>query len=257
MPLPCSTDATLVEGGHLHEGGVAAQLGIRGRPAVAEEIVVARDLALARLAGAHYHVLHTSAAATLELVRRAKADGVGVTAEVTPQHLCLTDAALLGGDARFKMNPPLRSDEHRAALRAGLAEGVIDAIATDHAPHPDDRKAQSLELAPPGMTGLETMLASVLTHLVGEGVVPLDRVLDAVTTQPARIAGLADHGAPVAAGTRANLAVIDPTATWVVDPDALGSKSHNNPFAGTELVGRVRHTLLAGDPVVIDAVAQL
>jgi dihydroorotase len=242
-------DCNLVRGGHIHEGDVSRLLRVQGRPAEAEEVVVARDLALARLTGARYHVLHVSTAEAVALIGAAKAAGVRVTTEVTPQHLVLTDEALTGGDALFKMNPPLRPQRHQDALRAGLRSGVIDAIATDHAPHPHERKAVSIPDASPGMTGLETALAAVLTN----DVLPLDDAVAAMSWKPARIHGMDGHGGPIAPGARANLCVIDPDATWTVDVTRLGSRSHNNPFRATTLHGQVRHTIRAGRPVVIDA----
>jgi dihydroorotase len=251
-------DESLVAGGHLHAGAVAEALGLRGRPAEAEEIVVARDLILARATGGRYHVLHLSTAEGAALVRAAKAAGVAVTAEATPQHLTLTDETLRGGDATFKMNPPLRPQRHLDALQRALADGTIDAVATDHAPHPTDAKARPIDEAPPGMTGLETSLAVLHTELVLGGHLDLEMAVGALSWRPAAIGGLdaMGHGGPIAPGSAANLAVFDPTERWVVDPATLGSKGHNNPYRGRELTGRVRHTVLAGDPVVVDAVAQ-
>lgn len=251
-------DEALVAGGHMHEGAVARALGIRGRPAAAESIIVGRDLALAELVGARYHVLHASAEATVRLVADAKRRGVRVSAEVTPQHLVFTDEALAGGDALFKMNPPLREARDRDALRQGLVDGTIDAIATDHAPHPAERKRVHITEAAPGMTGLETMLASVLTALVHPGPLSLEAAIAAMSWKPARIAGLDrhGHGGPIVPGAVANLAVIAPDEAWRVDPFQLGSKSINNPFRGQTLRGRTRHTFLRGDAVVLASVAQ-
>ena len=247
-------DASMVEGGHLHEGEVSAQLGIKGRPAAAEEVIVARDLALARSTGGRYHVLHTSSAGTVGLITRAKSFGVRVTAEVTPQHLVLTDEALLDGDSLFKMNPPLRSAAHRERLRRGLRDGTIDAIATDHAPHLAHAKRGSIEDAAPGMTGLETTYAALNTHLVMPGILGEDRLLAAMSWSPARIGGLdrMGHGGPIAPGRPANLTVVDPTTQWKVSRDRIASLSANNPFRATTLTGRVRHTLLRGTPIVSD-----
>jgi len=241
-------DESLVVGGHLNDGEVAARLGIKGRPAVAEEIVVARDLMLAMLTGARYHVLHASCAGTLELVAAARARRVPVTIEVTPQHLSFTEQALASGDALYKMNPPLRTAADRQALRAGVADGSIDAIATDHAPHPDDRKAASLVDAAPGMTGLETSLAVAITELVVPGLAALETVIAAMCWRPARIAGLDrwGHGGPIAVGAPANLAVVDPAESWQVDPAGLATVSSNNPHRGRWLQGRVTHTFLRG-----------
>jgi dihydroorotase len=247
-------DPALVRGGHMHEGAWSARLGIPGRPAVAESSIVARDIALAKLTGGRYHVLHVSSGLTVALVRAAKAEGVRVTAECTPQHLVLTDAACAGFDPVFKMNPPLREQQDVDALRAGLLDGTIDAIATDHAPHAPETKAAPFEEAPPGMLGVETALAVVLTTLVETGVVSLATALGALSWRPARVSGLDahGHGGPVAAGRPANLCVIDPAARWVVDAAHLASRATNSPWHEWKLTGKVRHTILAGTPTVRD-----
>jgi dihydroorotase len=215
--------------------------------------MVHRDIELSRLTGARLHLLHLSTARSVELVRAAKHDGVAVTAEVTPHHLALTDEALRGYDPVFKVNPPLRTAEDVAALRAGLADGTIDAIATDHAPHPVEDKERPIDDAPPGMLGLETVLGVAL------GVVdmPLADVIAALSWNPAAIAGVADrHGTAVEPGNAANLVVLDPDATWQVRPGALASRSRNTPFIGMDLRGKVRHTVFRGEPVVRDGKAQ-
>jgi dihydroorotase len=247
-------DPALVAGGHMHEGVWSARLGIPGRPAEAESSIVARDLALARLTGGRYHVLHLSSAQSLALVRAAKADGVRVTCECTPQHLVLTDAACADFDPVFKMNPPLREQTDVDALRSGLLDGTIDAIATDHAPHARETKDVPFEEAPPGMLGVETAFAVVHTTLVEPGIVGLARVLDALSWQPARIAGLdrAGHGGPIAPGNIAHLCVFDPSEVWVVDAPRLASRAVNSPWDGWKLTGKVRHTVLAGRPTVRD-----
>ncbi len=245
--------ARLTQGAVMHEGACCSELGLPGWPALAEELMVHRDIELARLTGARIHLLHLSTAGSVELVRRAKADGLAVTAEAAPHHLSLTDEQLRGFDPVFKVNPPLRTAADIAALEAGLADGTIDAIATDHAPHPPDRKEQPLDTAPPGMVGLETALGVALAELD----MPLVDVVGALSWKPAAIAGVADrHGRPVAAGEPANLTVFDPGATWQVRPAALASRSHNTPYVGRDLRGRVRHTIFRGDPVVIDGAAQ-
>src|SRR6185295_16905342 len=202
-----------------------------------------------------YHVLHVSSRQTVELVRAAKAAGVRVTAECTPQHLVLTDAVCAGFDPVFKMNPPLREQRDADALRAGILDGTIDAIATDHAPHAPETKAAPFEEAPPGMLGVETALAVVLTTLVEPGVVTLADALGALSWRPARVSGLdaGGHGGPVAAGQVANLCVIDPAVAWVVDSTRLASRSTNSPWNEWKLTGKVRHTLLRGTPTVRDA----
>jgi dihydroorotase len=244
-------DASLVEGGQMHEGTRSASLGLAGRPAEAEEVIVARDLAVARACGGRVHLCHLSSARGVDLVRRAKAEGVRVTAEVTPHHLVLTDDDLVTYDTMKKMNPPLRTAEDRDALRAALADGTIDAIATDHAPHAVEEKDLEFDLAPPGTTGLETALAVVLTHLVEPGVLPLMRAIEALTSAPARILGAADHGGPLEPGTPANLVVFDPAAEWTVEPP-FASKARNTAFLGQRLRGRARFTMLRGSFTVAD-----
>ena len=258
-------DASLAAGGHMHEGEWSSRLGVPGQPAEAEELMVMRDLALCRLTGTPVHFLHLSTAGSVAMVRGAKASGLPATAEATPHHLCLTDACVAGSgqerahgtvfrayDTVFKVNPPLRTEEDVVAVRAGLADGTIDAIATDHAPHAKEAKEAPFDQAPPGMTGLETALGVALTELD----LPIERVLALLSWQPAAIAGLADHGRPIAAGAPANLCIIDPEVEWTVDPTRMASRSRNTPFAGRTLRGRVRHTVLAGEPVVVNGQAQ-
>jgi dihydroorotase len=247
-------DPALVRGGHMHEGAWSARLGIPGRPAEAESSIVARDIQLARATGGRYHVLHMSCAASAALVRAAKAEGLRVTAECTPQHLVLTDEACAEFDPVFKMNPPLREQADVDALRAALLDGTIDAIATDHAPHAPDTKDVPFEEAPPGMLGVETALAVVLTTLVGPGVLTLGQALALLSWQPARLAGLdaLGHGGPVEPGAPANLCVIDPAHSWSVEGARLASRSRNTPWEGWKLTGKVRHTLLRGTPTVRD-----
>jgi dihydroorotase len=243
-------DERLAAGGHMHEGEWSSRLGIPGVPAEAEELMVARDIALARLTGGRVHFQHLSTAGSIALVRAAKAEGgVAVTAEATPHHLSLTDASVASYDPVFKVNPPLRTAADVDAVRAGLADGTIDAIATDHAPHPQEAKERPFDQAPPGMLGLETALAVALTDLA----LPIQRVLALMSWQPARIAGL-DAG-PVVEGRVANLCVIDPSVMWLVKPQRMASRSRNSPFAGRKLTGRVRHTIFRGEAVVVDAEA--
>ncbi len=247
-------DPALVRGGHMHEGAWSARLGIPGRPSEAESTIVARDLQLAQRSGGRYHVLHMSCAASAALVRDAKAAGVRVTAECTPQHLVLTDEACSHFDPAFKMNPPLREQADVDALRAGLLDGTIDAIATDHAPHTPESKDVPFEEAPAGMLGVETALAVVLTTLVAPGILTLTQALGALSWQPARVVGLdADgHGGAVASGALANLCVIDPAHEWSVEGARLASKSRNSPWDGWKLTGKVRHTIYRGIPTVRD-----
>jgi dihydroorotase len=245
-------DPALADGGHMHEGAWSSRLGIPGRPAEAESVIVARDVALVELTGAPVHFLHVSTAAAVAIVRDAKARGLPVTAEAAPHHFTLTDAECASFDPTFKVHPPLRSASDVDAIKAGLADGTIDAIATDHAPHAPETKELPFEEAPPGMLGLETAAALALTELVESGAVRLPDVVGALTWRPAAIAGLADHGGPVAAGRPAHLAVVDPTLRWEVDPARLASRSRNTPYVGRKLTGRVRHTVLRGTPVVVD-----
>ena len=245
-------DATLAAGGQMHEGEWSSRLGIPGQPAEAESVMVERDIALCRLTGAPVHFLHLSTARAIDAVRRAKAEGLPVTAEAAPHHFTLTDAAIAGYDTVFKVNPPLRPAADVAAVRQGLADGTIDAIATDHAPHTQEAKEQPFDEAPPGMLGLETALALALTELD----LPTPQVLALLSWQPAAIAGLSsEHGGPIAEGRPANLCVFDPAAVWVVEPDRLASRSRNTPYAGRKLTGKVRHTILRGTPVVTDGEA--
>ncbi|MDP8937748.1 MAG: dihydroorotase [Actinomycetota bacterium] len=251
----CEDDA-LAAGGHMNEGEWSSRLGIPGVPAEAEELMVLRDVALTRLTagrGSRLHFLHLSTAGSVDAVRRAKAAGLAVTAEAAPHHFTLTDASVAGYDPVFKVNPPLRTPADVDGVKAGLADGALDAIATDHAPHAQEEKERPFDEAPPGMLGLETALALALTELD----LPLERVLSLLSWGPARIAGMeTHHGGPVTEGRPANLCVIDESAAWVVDPSATASRSRNTPYAGRKLTGRARHTVLRGEPVVIDGEAR-
>jgi dihydroorotase len=244
-------DASLAEGGQMHEGERSAALGLRGVPAEAEELMAARDIALARLTGCRLHLLHISTAGTVELVRRAKADGVAVTAEATPHHFSLTDATLSDYDPNLKVNPPLRGESDRTAVIAGLADGTIDAIATDHAPHADHEKDQEFLYAPPGMLGLETALGLVITNLVEPGHLSVAALVERMSTAPARLLGLDGQGS-LAEGRAANVTVFDPAAPWTVDAEAFHSKSRNTPFGGMELRGKVSHVFYRGIRTVTD-----
>ena len=249
-------DPALVGNGAMHEGEWSSRLGIPGRPAAAEEVIVARDLILAGVTGARVHFQHVSTAGAVAMVRAAKAKGLAVTAEACPHHFTLTDACCAGFDPVFKVNPPLRADADLAAIKAGLADGTIDVIATDHAPHPTEAKERPFEEAPSGMLGLETALALVWDELVLPGVLTPEQAFAACSWNGAAIAGLADHGGPIAPGTVANLCVFDPEHRWEVDADRLASKARNTPYAGRMLTGKVRHTVLRGIPVVRDGEAQ-
>ncbi|MEY3482503.1 MAG: dihydroorotase [Actinomycetota bacterium] len=245
--------SSLTKGAVMNECQCCTSLGLPGWPSVAEELMVFRDIELARLTGARVHFLHLSTARSVELVRAAKRDGLPVTAEVTPHHLSLDETRLTTFDTVFKVNPPLRSLNDIAALRAGVLDGTIDALATDHAPHPRRDKELSLDQAPPGMLGLETALGVALGVLK----VDLAHLVRVMSINPARIAGIADrHGRDVQPGAPANLVVFDPTTTWTVEPDKLASKSRNTPYAGMTLRGKVRHTMLDGVFTVRDGEAQ-
>ncbi|MFN2525546.1 MAG: dihydroorotase [Actinomycetota bacterium] len=244
-------EAALAAGGLMHEGELSAALGLRGIPAEAEELMAARDIALARLTGCRLHLLHISTAGTVELVRRAKAEGLRVTAEATPHHFTLTDAALGDYSPAAKVNPPLRTEEDRDAVAAGLGDGTIDAIATDHAPHSQEEKEQEFAFAPPGLVGLETALGLAISELVAPGHLSLSRAVELLSSRPAEILGLEAHGS-IAAGAAANLVVFDPKSKWTVDPAEFHSKSRNTPFAGRSLTGKVLHTFHAGRATVRD-----
>jgi dihydroorotase len=248
-------DASLVEGGQMHEGYHSYSLGLAGKPRESEEVIVARDIAVARLTGGRLHLHHLSSAGSVELVRRAKAEGVRVTAEVTPHHLAFTDEDLLTYDTNFKVNPPIRTTEDRDALRAGLADGTIDVVGTDHAPHAVEEKEAEFDQAPPGTIGLETALAAILTRLVEPGLLPLDRALEAMSTSPARLLGAVEHGGPIEPGRPAHLVVFDLSAEWLVEAP-FASKSRNCAFLGERLRGKVIHTVYAGSLVVADGKAQ-
>ena len=243
----------LTEGAVMHEGGCCSRLGVPGWPSVAEELMVFRDIELSRLTGAPVHFLHLSTAKSVDLVRRAKAEGLLVTAEAAPHHFTLTDELLSGFDPIFKVNPPLRELTDVMAVRQGLADGTIDAIATDHAPHPPELKEMPLDQAPPGMLGLETSLALSISELG----LPLQQVVGLLSWKPAAIAGVADrHGRALQVGAPANITVFDPNLAWTVSSSGLASKSRNTPYAGRSVRGKVRHTVFGGNPVVIDGQAQ-
>ena len=243
----CEVSA-LTKGAVMHECSCSTDLGLPGWPALAEELMLHRDIELVRLTGAKMHFLHLSTARSVELVRRAKEDGLPVTAEVTPHHLSLTSEVLRSFDATFKVNPPLRTMTDIEALKVGVMDGTIDAIATDHAPHVRREKELPLDQAPPGMIGLETALGVVHAEL---NLSP-ERLAQVMSVNPARIARLGDHGQPIAAGVPANFCVVDMGASWSIEGYAFESKSSNSPFAGKALKGRVRHTVLRGERVVVD-----
>jgi dihydroorotase len=246
----------LTDGAQMHEGVVSARLGLPGWPAVAEEAIIARDVLLAAHTGARLHVCHVSTAGSVEILRQAKARGIRVTAEVTPHHLLLTDEMVDGErkyDPVFKVNPPLRTASDVEALRAGLVDGTIDVVATDHAPHAAQDKECEWAYARPGMLGLQTALSIVL-HTVGDEL-GWDGIAERMSRQPARIAGLEAHGRDPVAGAPATFTLLDPKARITVDPAALASLSVNTPYAGMELPGRVVATFLRGQCTALDGKA--
>jgi dihydroorotase len=246
LALHCE-EPTLSNAGQMHEGAVSAELGFSGYPSVAESLMVERDLSLAAYEGQPLHLLHLSARESVDALRKAQADGVAATGEVTPHHLCLTDEAVRTLDPNVKMNPPLRSSEDREALVEGLRDGTIAAVATDHAPHARHEKEVPFEAAPFGVTGLETAFAALFTGLVEPGLVPLETVLERMSAGPARVYGL--ERPRIAVGAPANLVLLDTTATWRVEEDGFRSRSANSWLLGQTLQGRVRMTVAAGKVV--------
>ncbi len=237
----------------MHEGIVSAELGLPGWPAVAEEAIIARDVLLAEHVGARLHVCHVSTAGSVEILRWAKRRGIRVTAEVTPHHLLLTDECARGYDPVFKVNPPLRTDADVAALRAGLVDGTIDVVATDHAPHAVQDKECEWGYARPGMVGLETALSIVVTTMLDQ--LGWDGIAERMSRTPAQIARLTEHGHVPVQSAPANLTLVDPDATWTVEPTLLASRSRNTPYTGRELTGRVVATFFRGVPTVLDGKA--
>ncbi|WP_261622935.1 dihydroorotase [Nesterenkonia marinintestina] len=242
----------LTDGAQMNEGSVSAVLGLPGWPAVAEEAIIARDVLLAEHVGSRLHVCHVSTRGSVDIIRWAKRRGVDVTAEVTPHHLLLTDELVRSYDPVYKVNPPLRTDADVRALREGLAEGTLDVVGTDHAPHPVEAKECEWSTAAMGMTGLETAL-SVLQHtMIDTGMMDWRRLAEVTSERPAQICGHPHQGRPIDVGEPAHLVLVDPTARRPVDPALHASKGRNSPFAGMELRGEVRATLLSGHPVVVD-----
>lgn len=243
----------LTEGAQMHEGLVSAQVGLAGWPAVAEEAIIARDVLLAEHVGSRLHVLHVSTAGSVDLIRWAKSRGIDVTAEATPHHLMLTDELARTYDPLYKVNPPLRTAEDAEALREGLADGTIDTVGTDHAPHSREDKDCEWAAGAFGMLGLETALSVVQTLMVDSGRMTWADVARVMSTAPARIGRVdAAQGRPIAVGEPANLVLVDPAARWTVRPEGLASLSRNTPYAGRELSGRVVATFLRGRPTVLD-----
>jgi len=240
-------DHSLTKGAQMHEGARSTQLGLRGWPRAAEDIIVARDLILAETTGARYHVAHISSFGAVRLIREAKSRGLRVSAEVTPHHLLFTDEALLSYDTYCKVNPPLREAEDLEALREALADGTIDCIATDHAPHSELEKDCEFEAASVGINGLESAIGSMF-QLVRDGLLKPMRFVEALSTAPARL--LPDfEGGSLKVGRRADITVLDPEARWILDKEALRSKSHNTPLLDRELMGRPVMTMVGGTVV--------
>lgn len=250
-------DESLSHGGHMHEGAVSSELGVQGIPAEAEELMVMREIALARTTGGRVHLQHCTTAGVLAMYEAAKAQGLRVSAEITPHHFTLTDESLRSFDPNFKVNPPLRDAASRDACRRALEQGIVEIIATDHAPHAPHKKELPLDEAAVGMLGLETAFALSLGQLN----LPIERLLAALSWNPAHLAQLdaargGGHGGPIVTGAPANLTVLDPNYTWTVDRNQLASKSHNTPYHGMKLRGRAVHTIVAGEVMVRDGVAQ-
>jgi dihydroorotase len=243
----------LTVGAQMHEGEVAASLGLTGWPAVAEESIIARDVLLAGHVGARLHICHVSTAGSVEILRWAKERGIRVTAEVTPHHLLLTDARAVSYDPVFKVNPPLRPEADVAALRSALVDGVIDIVATDHAPHAVEDKECEWAYARPGMVGLETALSIVADVALDR--LGWDGIAQRMSRTPARIADLDDHGQDIGPGVPANITLVDPAARWTVEPGGLASRGRNTPYAAMTLPVKVTATFLRGEPTVLDGKA--
>jgi len=245
-------DPALSRGGHIHDGDVASLVGMKGIPTEAETAIVARDIQLLQLCGGRLHIQHVSAAQTVELIRRAKEAGLPITCEVTPHHLLLTEHDVLnsGFDSNFKMMPPLRTKDDANALIDALADGTIDAIATDHAPHAVNEKDNPFDQSPSGVVGLETALSLVWTKLVKHKKITIARLIEVMSVAPARILELSAGN--LAVGSYADITVFDPKAKWCANPDEFLSKSKNSPFAGWELEGKTIMTIVAGE-IVFDS----
>lgn len=236
----------LTVGAQMNEGIVSAKLGLKGWPAIAEESIIARDVLIAEHVSSRLHICHVTTAGGVEIIRWAKARGIHVTAEVTPHHLLLTDDLASSYDPMYKVNPPLRTQKDVMALREALAEGIIDIVATDHAPHPAETKECEWQEASFGMLGLETALSIVMHTMIDTGLMNWEQVSDRLSIAPARIGGYGDHGQEIAVGKSAHLSVINPTASWRVDRDLVASRSRNTPFHGMEFPGVVTHTFFKG-----------
>jgi dihydroorotase len=245
-------DPRMTMGSQMNEGEISARLGLKGWPAVAEESIIARDVLLADHVKSRLHICHLTTAGGVEIIRWAKARGIDVTAEVTPHHLLLTDDLATSYDPVFKVNPPLRTETDVHALREAMADGTIDIVATDHAPHPTEAKECEWQEAAFGMLGLETALSIVQKTMVDTGLMNWSQVADRMSIAPARIGGYAEHGQPLLVGAIANLVIVNPKQTWTVDRDLLLSRSSNTPYHGYELPGVVTHTFFKGHASLLD-----
>ena len=246
-------DPALTVGSQMNEGVVSSKLGLTGWPAVAEEAIIARDILLAEHVGSRLHICHLTTAGGVDLLRFAKSRGINVTAEVTPHHLLLTDELVSNYDPVFKVNPPLRTEQDVMALRAGLADGTIDIVGTDHAPHPTEDKDCEWQSAAFGMVGLETALSVVVKSMIETKLMSWSDLVDRMSIAPARIAGYSNHGRDIAVGAPANLTIIDTSSNWIVDRNRLASKSKNTPFQAMSLPARVLHTFFNGNLVLKDS----
>ncbi len=245
-------EPSLTQAAQMNEGIVSSKLGLKGWPAVAEEAIIARDVLLADHVKSRLHICHVTTAGGVEIIRWAKARGINVSAEVTPHHLLLTDEMAQSYNPVFKVNPPLRTQTDVMALREGLADGPIDIVATDHAPHPTEDKECEWEHAAFGMIGLETAFSIVQKTMIDSSMMSWEDLVDRLSSAPARIAGYADHGKKVVAGSSAHLTVINPSLSWRVDRDLVASRSRNTPFHGMELPGKVVATFFRGIPTVLN-----
>lgn len=238
--------------GHMHEGFVAYQMGVKGRPAVAEDMAVARDLLLAEMTGGHIHIAHVSSKDTVDQIRVAKAKGIKVTCEVTAQHLSFTDEYLREYNPAFKMAPPIRSEDHRQALLAGVKDGTIDAIITDHAPHAEEEKDVEFCCAPNGFSGLETSLAAVITHTYKTGILSLDEIVSLMSLKPAQIMGV--EGGVLEEGKAADITVFSTDDTWTVDRNQFYTKGKTSPFDGMTMTGKAKLTVVDGEVIMKEGV---
>lgn len=252
MPVLCHCeDTTMVEGRAVNEGSVSRQLWLEGRPAIAEEIMVMRDAMLAEETGAHVHICHVSTAKSVDIIRRMKKRGVAITCETCPQYFTLTEDEILTQGSMARVNPPLRTAKDIKGIIAGLKDGTIDAIATDHAPHSVEEKSRPLTRAPSGMVGLETSLAITLTELYHTGKMKLPEIIKRMTYTPASILRLSSKGR-LSLGSDADITIFDPEEVWTIDPEQFASKARNTPFAGREVKGKVKYTIVGGNVIYQD-----